>query len=590
MLDPLSVLKDCKSPSSVSSDDGRANYTGEHTSLASSFVFVESAAPTPKLARHVTAVRLTADEDRTPQPDLLVGEDKQAIIHGVQMMYPKTKIFTDSRVSLVVTNYRLLLLGPTGEQVEIPVTSILDVKSKIVTPSASTASLGRHASTAGGGGGASTPSSLSLDIKTKDCRFFQILVEMDATVAKNSFLKLLNSVVFAIAPKDLFPLTLARTAISDPHPNPYSIQSEFERFACAPAVKISDANSEYAVCVTYPNLLVVPSCVSPETLLGSSRFRGKGRIPVLSWAGPNRGSIWRSSQPKSSLLNRSGDDEEYLKSANVMFIIDCRPMLNAYANIANGAGVESLGNYHSGIELWFASIHNIHHVRDAWEKMFALAQQFAGGSASGSGWFAGLETTGWYELTCSVLKAASVLVEKSCDNISVLCRCSHGLDRTPQVVSLAMLALDPYYRTIHGFAILVEKEWISMGHRFHSRNCIGQPPSDEFSPIFTQWIECVYQLMEANPDAFEFKPTYIMAILFALLSGRFVNFLFDSEKERLDNGVAGESVWTSLWTRRGEFVNHNFVPDPTRVLEIDPRASQIRVFNELWFGIKRIQF
>lgn len=70
---------------------------------------------------------------------------------------------------------------------------------------------------------------------------------------------------------------------------------------------------------------------------------------------------------------------------------------------------------------------------------------------------------------------------------SVVVHCSDGWDRTGQLTSLAMLMLDGYYRTIRGFEVLLEKEWLSFGHRFQLVNKLSlstvQKPHEVCRPL-----------------------------------------------------------------------------------------------------------
>ena len=74
------------------------------------------------------------------------------------------------------------------------------------------------------------------------------------------------------------------------------------------------------------------------------------------------------------------------------------------------------------------------------------------------------------------------------DKISVLAHCSDGWDRTSQMSALAMLCMDPHYRTFAGFAQLIEKEWLCSGHKFRDRTWGAK--QGEHSPIFLQVRLC----------------------------------------------------------------------------------------------------
>lgn len=64
-------------------------------------------------------------------------------------------------------------------------------------------------------------------------------------------------------------------------------------------------------------------------------------------------------------------------------------------------------------------------------------------------WLSALESTKWLQHLSLLLKAALLVVNAvNRDHRPVLVHCSDGWDRTPQIVALSKLLLDPYYRTI----------------------------------------------------------------------------------------------------------------------------------------------
>jgi len=64
-------------------------------------------------------------------------------------------------------------------------------------------------------------------------------------------------------------------------------------------------------------------------------------------------------------------------------------------------------------------------------------------------WLSALESTKWLQHLSLLLKAALLAVNAvDRDHRPVLVHCSDGWDRTPQIVALSKMLLDPYYRTI----------------------------------------------------------------------------------------------------------------------------------------------
>jgi len=124
--------------------------------------------------------------------------------------------------------------------------------------------------------------------------------------------------------------------------------------------RVSHCNVSFALCDTYPRLLVVPRSLSDQELLEVAEFRSRRRIPLMSWVDPESSvALARSSQPKVGLLRgRSHADERMLAALALcgpapggLVILDARPAVNAAVNkVTVSGGFEDISRYNDTLD------------------------------------------------------------------------------------------------------------------------------------------------------------------------------------------------------------------------------------------------
>ncbi|KAM5288200.1 phosphatidylinositol-3,5-bisphosphate 3-phosphatase MTMR6 isoform 4-T4 [Ctenodactylus gundi] len=301
--------------------------------------------------------------------------------------------------------------------------------------------------------------------------------------------------------------------------------------------QLSDANREYKICETYPRELYVPRIASKPIIVGSSKFRSKGRFPVLSYYHQEKeAAICRCSQPLSGFSARCLEDEHLLQAISkanpanrYMYVVDTRPKLNAMANRAAGKGYENEDNY-SNIRFQFVGIENIHVMRSSLQKLLEV------NGTKGlcvSDFYSGLESSGWLRHIKAVMDAAIFLAK-----------------------------------------VLIEKDWISFGHKFSERcgHLDGDPK--EISPVFAQFLECVWHLTEQFPQAFEFNEAFLLQIHEHIHSCQFGNFLGNCQKEREELKLKEKtySLWPFLLDDQKKYLNPLYNSRSQRFTVLEPNT------------------
>lgn len=464
---------------------------------------------------------------------------------------------SDKRVEgdAIITDYCFHFIGNTGESIKIPlfiISKIKEIDEK------------------------NNNNSYTLEFWTKNNRNFKFLIKSENMNFYNmlnyrAFPKKSNKEFYLYAERFAFNYILSEDFFEDKEKNGWLFYDPFQEFKRQELDEnkfvISDINRNFNICSTYPEVLVVPKSIKSEKIQEASNFRTKNRFPVVCWYNKeSKTSLLRSSQTKTGFnignFNRSEADENYLLEVRGqtedLDIFDARPYLNAFANKFKGAGFENTSNY-KNTRITFCEIENIHYVRGCFEKM----NKIFGNSRiwENKTYFSDLETTGWLEMI-SIILSKTILIVKALLKNSVLIHCSDGWDRTAQLTSLTQLLIDPFYRTFKGFCILIEKEWISYGHMFAYRNGfhVEDLSENNYSPIFIQFLECVYNIVIQFPDKFEFNISLLEFIAYHVYTGRYGTFLFNNEKDRMQNNSKKKtiSIWSDVINKRN-YKNPDYV-------------------------------
>ena len=258
----------------------------------------------------------------------------------------------------------------------------------------------------------------------------------------------------------------------------------------------------------------------------------------------DRGSGQRLSGPQESPNSSSSGSQPNLNRA-VLYIFGEKNQINKIKT-------ESFNN----CDFIPVDIHEVRHLKASFKKLMRACVPSTPPSNNDpeQSFYRQFENSEWLTQLQTIMQISGAIVDLiDIQGSSVMVCLEDGWDFVPQIVSVAQLCLDPYYRTFEGFRTLIEKEWLAFGHRFsHRSNHTAATLSSGFAPIFLQFLDIVHQIHDQFPLSFEFNQYYLKFLAYHYVSCRFRTFLLDCESERSEVGWISEDVKSSHSTKHDD--------------------------------------
>nr|XP_023650807.1 myotubularin-related protein 10-like isoform X1 [Paramormyrops kingsleyae] len=286
--------------------------------------------------------------------------------------------------------------------------------------------------------------------------------------------------------------------------------------------RVCSVNEGYAVSPSLPEFFVVPASLADQDLKQFSvSFAGK-RIPMWCWNHSNGSALVRMASIRDPLQQRNLDRR--ICSAITKSHPKCSDVLKSDLD---------------------RSLPNIQEIQAAFVRLrqICVIEPF---EENEERWLSSLESSKWLEYVRAFLKhSVEVVYMLEGQLCSVMLQEEEDRDLACVVSSLVQLMLDPHYRSLGGFQSLVQKEWVMAGHRFLDRCNHLKKNDGEECPLFLLFLDCVWQLMNQYPAAFEFTETYLTVLSDSMWIPVFSTFLFNCPRhcaERSRDFAQSESI------------------------------------------------